>query len=188
MVLSEKHFQVLDALDRHQIHTQRQLAKETGISLGQVNYVLKNLLKKGLVKLGNFRNSPHKISYMYLLTPRGLQAKSKLAASFVMARLKEYNRVKGRLVERLDEIQGEGHSRILFVGPEMAREFVASIIREMKLNLDLTGHCLNRKELGAVDHETFDIALLLEEQGDDHDIDVKGDVTDLREHKIVMLY
>lgn len=188
MVLSEKHFQVLDALDRDEIHTQRQLARETGISLGQVNYVLKNLLQRGLVKLGNFRRNPHKISYMYLLTPRGLQVKSKLAAGFVIARLKEYKRIKGRLVERLDEIQGEGLSPILFVGPEVAREFVASIIWERNLNLVLTGHCLNRKELGAVDHETFDIALLFEDESDAHDMDVKGDVTDLPEHKIVMLW
>ena len=188
MVLSEKHFQVLDTLDRDEIHTQRQLSKETGISLGQVNYVLKTLLKKGLVKLGNFRINPHKISYMYLLTPKGFQAKSKLAAGFVMARLKEYNRVKGRLVERLEEIQGEGHSRILFVGPEMAREFVESIIREMRLNLVLTGHCLNRKQLISVDQENFDIALFLEEDSYDPDIDIRRDITELPRNKIEMLW
>jgi len=55
MVLSQKDFQILEALDSHQIKTQRQLAEHAGVSLGQVNYVLKSFLEKGLVKIGKFR-------------------------------------------------------------------------------------------------------------------------------------
>jgi len=55
MLLSEKHFQILETLDEQEISTQRQLADFTGISLGQINYVLKQFLSKGLVKIGNFR-------------------------------------------------------------------------------------------------------------------------------------
>jgi len=80
--LTEKDFQVLDAIDRHEIPTQRQLAAHAGISLGQVNYVLRSFLDRGLVKLGNFRKNPKKVvSYAYLLTPKGLEEKSKLAIS-----------------------------------------------------------------------------------------------------------
>ena len=80
MLLSEKHFQILETLDVQEISTQRQLAKLTGISLGQINYVLKQFLAKGLVKIGNFRKNPHKIGYAYLLTQKGIETKSKLAA------------------------------------------------------------------------------------------------------------
>ena len=73
MLLSEKHFQILDTLDGQEISTQRQLAQFTGISLGQINYVLKQLLEKGLVKIGNFRKNPYKIGYTYLLTPKGIE-------------------------------------------------------------------------------------------------------------------
>jgi DNA-binding Lrp family transcriptional regulator len=63
MVLSDKAFEVLDTLDRQPIINQRQLAQHAGISLGQVNYILKSLLGKGFVKVGNFRKSPHKVGY-----------------------------------------------------------------------------------------------------------------------------
>ena len=91
---SEKTFQVLDILDRQEISTQRQLAEHSGISLGQVNYILKSLLEKGLVKIGNFRKHPRKIGYVYLLTPRGIEAKSRLAVRFVMSKLNEYSNLR----------------------------------------------------------------------------------------------
>ncbi len=94
---SEKDFQVLDALDSQEITTQRQLAEHSGISLGQVNYVLKSLLEQGLVKIGNFRKSPRKIGYVYLLTPKGLEAKSRLAADFVISKLKEYHVLRRKI-------------------------------------------------------------------------------------------
>jgi EPS-associated MarR family transcriptional regulator len=97
MLLSEKHFQILETLDRQEISTQRQLAKFTGISLGQINYVLKQFLAKGLIKIGNFRKNPRKIGYAYLLTPKGIEEKSKLAARFIISKLKEYNNIRGKL-------------------------------------------------------------------------------------------
>ena len=50
-------------LDDQEITTQRQLSEQTGISLGQVNYVVKSLINKGLIKIGNFRKSERKIGY-----------------------------------------------------------------------------------------------------------------------------
>ena len=108
MELTEKAFRVLDALDRQEISTQRQLAEHAEVSLGQVNYVLKSLLEKGLVKIGNFRKSQRKTEYVYLLTPKGIETKSRLAVSFVMARLREYNRLRQRLAERLAVIENNG--------------------------------------------------------------------------------
>ena len=65
MLLSEKHFQILETLDWQEISTQRQLAKFTGISLDQINYVPKQFLSKGLIEIGNFRKNPHKIGYAF---------------------------------------------------------------------------------------------------------------------------
>lgn len=162
MELTEKAFQVLDALDRQEISTQRQLAEHAGVSLGQVNYVLKSLLEKGLVKIGNFRKSQRKTEYVYLLTPKGIEAKSRLAVSFVMARLREYNRLRQRLEERLAVIENKGHVRIVFVGPPIVKEFVVSIIRERLLKLVLVAHCNNWKDLKGYDPASFDIALLFD--------------------------
>jgi len=162
MKLTEKTFQVLDTLDREEISTQRQLAEHAGISLGQVNYILKSLLEKGMVKIGNFRKNPRKIEYAYLLTPKGIETKSGLAVRFVIAKLKEYDTLRKRLAERLVEIQEKGHVRIIFVGPSIVKEFVDSIIKEGHLKLFLAGHCCNWKDLKDIKPSSFDIALLFD--------------------------
>ncbi|MBW2610398.1 MAG: MarR family EPS-associated transcriptional regulator [Deltaproteobacteria bacterium] len=163
MKLPEKTFQVLDSLDSQEISTQRQLADHAGISLGQVNYILKSLLKKGLVKIGNFRKSPRKIGYAYLLTPKGIEAKSRLAVKFVISKLKEYDNLRKRLAEKLTAIEELGHIRVIFVGPPMVKEFVDSIIREKHLKIDLIGYFTKWKDLKAIEPESFDIVLLFDD-------------------------
>ena len=159
MPLSEKHFQILDTLDSQEISSQRQLAESTGISLGQINYVLKQLLAKGLVKIGNFRKNPHKIGYTYLLTPKGIEEKSKLAARFIISKLKKYNSIRDKLVERLIAIEKRGHHRILFIGPEIVKKFIDAIIYEKALGLVLVAHCEDWKEIKKYKPDSFDIAV-----------------------------
>jgi EPS-associated MarR family transcriptional regulator len=160
---SEKTFQVLDTLHRQEISTQRQLADHSGISLGQVNYILKSLLKKGMVKVGNFRQNPNKIHYMYLLTPKGIETKSRLAVKFVVAKLKEYNRLREILADKLTKIKKEGHHRIIFVGPSTVKDFISSIIDERELEIILVGYYDNLKDMDNISSESFDIALVFED-------------------------
>ena len=56
--------------------SQRELAEELGFSLGKLNYCLKALKNKGLVKINNFRQNPKKINYIYVLTPKGISEKT----------------------------------------------------------------------------------------------------------------
>lgn len=84
MARSKKDFKVLDALDGEPITTQHQLSEHTGINLGQINYVLRRLLEKGMVKAYNFRKNTNKLSYVYRLTPAGIEARSRLAVNFVV--------------------------------------------------------------------------------------------------------
>jgi len=162
MHLSEKDFHILDALDSREITTQRELAEHAGVSLGQVNYVLKSFLSKGFVKLGNFRKNPHKISYAYLLTPKGLEAKSSLAVKFVLSRLKEYHCLRERLVERLAIIGKKRFYRFVFVGPEMVGGLLDSIIEDEGMNLVPVSQCDSWKDLIDLEPESFDVALLFE--------------------------
>ncbi len=162
----EKTFQVLDTLDTQEILTQRQLADHAGISLGQVNYILKSLLERGLVKIGNFRKNTHKIGYMYLLTPKGIEAKSRLAVRFILSKLNEYNDLRSRLAERLSNISEKGPVRILSVGPQVVLNFVESIIREKNLQLKLVDHLENWKNLSTMDPKSFDVALLFDDNSE----------------------
>lgn len=163
MVLSDKAFEVLDTLDRQPIINQRQLAHHAGVSLGQVNYILKSLVDKGLVKAGNFRRSPHKIGYAYLLTPKGIQTKSRLAVRFITSKIEEYDALRNRLTERLASVEQNGHRRVAFVGPQIVRDFIGSIIADKKLNLVITGYFRDWRELSGIDAGAYDLVLLFDD-------------------------
>ena len=83
-------FNVLRKHDKEPSITQRELSSKLGISLGKINYCLKELRKKGLIKISNFKKNKNKINYVYLLTPKGIAAKTKLTINFMKIKLKEY--------------------------------------------------------------------------------------------------
>ena len=176
MELSTKDFHVLDALDSYKITTQRQLSEKSGISLGKVNYVLKGLLKNGLVKMGRFSKSPNKKNYVYLLTPKGLETKSRLAARFVVSKLKEYSQLKQKVAEKLNIIESKGHVNIVLVGPEIIKDFVGKTIKEHALNLVMVGYCNALEQLETYDIESFDIALVM----DGNNTDMKAMPKDMK--------
>jgi len=186
MDLSEKAFQVLDTLDREEISNQRQLAEHTGVSLGQVNYIIKSFLQKGLVKIGNFRKNPHKVSYMYLLTPKGIEAKSRVAVKFVVAKLNEYNELRNRIAESLFSINNAGHNRIIFIGPLIIRDFLLSIVKDSELNLILVGHFDTWEGLNEKNPDSYDAVLML----DDNAVGIKkiADTTGIPRDKFYLLW
>ena len=93
-------YQLLKSLEQDANLTQRQLSEELGISLGKVNYCLKSLIQRGFVKINNFKNSNHKLQYSYLLTPKGIEEKTKLTIEFLKVKTKEYEELK-KEVEKL---------------------------------------------------------------------------------------
>ena len=184
--LSDKDFQILEALDSQEIMTQRQLSAYAGISLGQVNYLLKGLIAKGFVKIGNFNKNPNKIRYTYLLTPKGIETKSKLAVRYVIRRLKKYHNLRNRMFNRLEEIEKSGYYRILFIGPSIVNEFVVSTIMEMNMKLNHVGHLENWQDLKNMESDGFDIALIF-----DSDVDhfkIMGERTGVDIEKFQMLW
>ena len=88
------HFEVLRKIQKKPETTQRELAAELGFSLGKLNYCLKSLKNKGLVKIKNFKKNPKKINYIYILTPKGISEKSKLTINFMKRKMQEYDELK----------------------------------------------------------------------------------------------
>ena len=74
--------------------SQRELADELGFSLGKLNYCLKALKVKGLIKIRNFTKNPKKINYIYVLTPKGIVEKTKLTVNYMKLKMKEYDELK----------------------------------------------------------------------------------------------
>ena len=94
---NQDHFNVLRKIQYKPKSTQRELAKELGFSLGKLNYCLKALKAKGLIKINNFRKNPKKVNYIYILTPQGVTAKTKLTINFMKKKMKEYDELKKEL-------------------------------------------------------------------------------------------
>ncbi len=100
MLSEEVRYRILKLLEPNPQLSQREVAKELGISLGKVNYCLKALVDKGWIKAANFKNSHNKTAYMYLLTPRGLEEKARVTARFLQRKVEEYEALKAE-IERL---------------------------------------------------------------------------------------
>jgi len=90
MLTDEYRYKVLKLLAENPHMSQRDLARELGISLGKVNYCIQALIEKGMVKAGNFKNSQNKQAYAYLLTPKGIDDRAKVTARFLNRKLAEY--------------------------------------------------------------------------------------------------
>jgi len=93
----QDHFDVLRRIQKNPESSQRELAEKLGFSLGKLNYCLKALQNKGLVKIENFKKNPKKINYIYVLTPKGITEKTKLTLNFMKMKMKEYDELKKEL-------------------------------------------------------------------------------------------
>ena len=91
---NEDQFKVLRKIDLNPNSTQRELANDLGFSLGKLNYCLKALKKKGLIKIQNFKKNPNKINYVYILTPKGIVEKTKLTINFMKRKMEEYEELR----------------------------------------------------------------------------------------------
>ena len=88
------HLDLLRKLEVNPEYTQRKLSQEMGVSLGKINYCMKKLIEKGWVKLTNFSQNPNKVDYIYLLTPKGVEQKTRLTFSFLRIKIEEYEDLK----------------------------------------------------------------------------------------------
>lgn len=104
MLTDEYRYKILKLISEHPEVSQREIAQQLGISLGKVNYCLKALIEKGLVKASNFRNSKNKLAYIYLLTPRGIEEKASITLSFLRMKLQEYREVEAEIEALLAEL------------------------------------------------------------------------------------
>lgn len=88
---------ILRKLNSNPRSSQRKLAHDLGFSLGKLNYLVKELHKKGLIKIENFKKNPKKINYIYILTPKGISEKTKLTVNFMNRKMREYDELKKEL-------------------------------------------------------------------------------------------
>lgn len=95
--MNEDYFLILRKVAKKSRQSQRRMAEELGFSLGKLNYCLKELQKKGFIKIQNFKKSKNKINYFYALTPKGISSKTMLTINFMKKKMEEYDELKSEL-------------------------------------------------------------------------------------------
>jgi len=119
---------VLEALAEETAKSQRQLSHATGLNLAKVNFLLRRLADKGMVKLKNISENPNKLAYLYILTPQGMAEKAKLTYRFIERTMIQYQEIEGRVRSGLERLAKEGAGRVVLIGNgEMARIFMEAI-------------------------------------------------------------
>lgn len=105
MLTDEYRAKILKKLEEDPQISQRDLARELGISLGRANFCLRALMEKGLIKANNFKNNRNKKAYMYYLTPRGMAEKARATASFLERKVAEYEALQREIDSLKRELQ-----------------------------------------------------------------------------------
>jgi EPS-associated MarR family transcriptional regulator len=111
MQIDEIHYKVMRLVEANPHMSQRQLAGELGVSVGKANYCLRALVRAGLIKVRNFRNSSNKAAYMYLVTPRGIREKARLAVRFLGIKVREYEQLRAEIEQIRQEAQHDPDRR-----------------------------------------------------------------------------
>ena len=110
----ETHYKLLTYLDDHPDVTQRELAEYLGVSLGKVNYCLKALMGKGFINARNCKNSDNKRAYLYVLTPAGIESKTKITIRFLHRKMEEFEQLKTEIKALQREVSNNGKSAAIF--------------------------------------------------------------------------
>jgi EPS-associated MarR family transcriptional regulator len=103
---------------------QRRLAKRLGVSLGKANYCVQALIRKGHIKIRNFRRNDNKLAYAYVLTPRGLREKSRLTIAFLKRKQEEFERLQAEIASLRAEVDD--------FGPELSRLANSKVSRDAR--------------------------------------------------------
>ena len=107
---NEEALQIIREIDRSPEMSQRELSSRLGISLGKVNFLINALIRKGFVKVDNFKKSSNKIAYLYNLTPRGIEEKSRMTYLFLKRKMKEYEQLELEIRQLREEMRQSGAS------------------------------------------------------------------------------
>ena len=101
--LQEAHFKVLRAIEANPTLSQRELSRQLGMSLGKANYCVQALLKDELIRSRHYKNDSNKIAYKYIVTPRGMEEKLRLAMAFLKEKQKEFDLLRSEIKQLKQE-------------------------------------------------------------------------------------
>ncbi len=101
----ESHYRLMRLIEANPGMSQRDIARELGMSLGKVNYCLRAVARKGWIKATNFKNSHNKAAYIYWLTPRGIEMKARMTVKFLSIKVQEYESLRAEIEQMRREAE-----------------------------------------------------------------------------------
>jgi EPS-associated MarR family transcriptional regulator len=107
----EENVKLLNHIHENPESTQRILVKELDFSLGKINYLIKALTEKGIIKLKSFKSSHKKAGYLYYLTPKGIKKKTEITRRFLEQRLEEYDNLQEEIKTLKMRLETTGESQ-----------------------------------------------------------------------------
>ena len=105
---NEEALRIFREINRSPEMTQREFSSRLGISLGKVNFLINALIQKGFVKVENFKKSSSKSKYLYCLTPRGIEERSRMTYLFLKRKMREYEHLELEIQQLREEIRESG--------------------------------------------------------------------------------
>lgn len=104
----EVRYRLFRCLEQHPQASQREIARHLGVSVGKVNYCLRALIEKGSLKVRNFQRSTNKLSYVYVLTPKGIEEKVAVTYEFLRRKIEEYATLIAEIERLKREVEQSG--------------------------------------------------------------------------------
>ena len=98
---------LMRVIDENPQVTQRELSANLGMSLGKINFLIRAMVEKGFIKADNFKNSKNKIAYLYYLTPRGFEEKTKITYHYMKRKMAEYEKLEEEIRQLQKEVDNE---------------------------------------------------------------------------------
>ena len=102
---------LMRAIDANPQITQRELSTRLGLSLGKINFLVRAMVEKGFIKADNFKNSKNKIAYLYYLTPKGFEEKTKITYRYMKRKMVEYEKLEEEIRQLQNEVNNEQSPR-----------------------------------------------------------------------------
>jgi DNA-binding MarR family transcriptional regulator len=105
-------YRLLNILARRDNPSQREVAREAGISLGMVNLVLRRLAKTGYIKVSQLNGQ----TMRYVLTPKGSTELARRSYEYLTHVVSLFGDLRNGISQLVSQLHAEGKSRFLIYG------------------------------------------------------------------------
>lgn len=105
MKIGSKEIDVIKEISSKDPLDQRIIAKNTGLSLGLVNLIIKRLIKHGYIKTKRL----NKKKFEYILTPNGLAEKTKKSYLYTIKTINQFSLTESKIQELIADYYDKGY-------------------------------------------------------------------------------